>query len=405
MSRDTDEKEPSRQSTVPPGPRFETRLVHAGANDGEMAPFVTPPVVHASTVLFPNVETMAKGGQRWVYGRRGTPTSAALESALNALEGAAGTVLLPSGLAACAFAVLALVKAGDHVLITDSAYGPMRHFADNTLVRMGVRVEYYDPAIGAGIAALIKPETAVIYLEAPGSLTFEMQDVPAIAALARARGIRTVIDNTWASPYFFRPLEHGVDVVVHAGTKYIVGHSDAMFGIISANADTFGKIRAQHGDMGMFAGPDDIYLAMRGLKTLAVRLDRHFASALRVASWLEQQPDVLRVLYPALASDPGHMLWKRDFSGASGLLGFIVGDCPDEAVHAFLDGLEFFGLGYSWGGFESLASLPSLNGIRTASRWLSGGRLIRLHIGLENVEDLIEDLAAGLQRMRDLAAR
>lgn len=375
-----------------------TRLVHSGRNEGDLVPFVNPPVVHASTVLFPDLQTMQKGAQRWSYGRRGTPTSVALDGALCELEGAAQSWVTPSGLAACTVALLALASTGDHVLITDSVYGPTRHFAERTLTRLGIEVEFYDPAAGADITALFKPNTRVVYLESPGSLTFDMQDVPAIAAATRAHGAFSIIDNTWATPLFFRPLEHGVDVVVHAGTKYIVGHSDAMMGVISANDRARRPIHRLYGDMGLCVGPDDMYLALRGLRTLDVRLRQHQKAALTLARWLETQPLVKRVLHPALPSAPGHEIWKRDYTGSSGLFAFVLQEAPQKSVHAMLDGLKLFGLGYSWGGFESLATFPDLRGIRTATRWEESGNLIRVHAGLEAEEDLLADLAAGLSR-------
>jgi len=379
-----------------------TRLAHAG-RDPQGGAFVNPPVVHASTVLFDSVARMkgkTETPARWTYGRRGTPTSEALESAISDLEGAVGTVLTPSGASACGIALMSVLSAGDHLLVMDSAYAPTRIFCDGVLKRFGVETSYFDPAIGAGIAALIRPNTRAVFLEAPGSLTFEMPDVPAIAAVARAHDLVTLIDNTWATPLFFRPLDHGVDVSIMAATKYVVGHSDALVGTIACGPRAWKQVKACHGDLGMFTGPDDMYLALRGLRTMGVRLAHHQKSAMAVAEWFASRPEVSRVLYPALPSDPGHAIWKRDFSGASGLFGVVMKGDSDVAVAAFLDGLELFGLGYSWGGFESLAIPADPRSIRTAVPWRAEGALLRFQIGLEDTDDLIADLDAGLARWR-----
>ena len=377
---------------------IDTRLAHGGRNPADQHGFVNPPVYHGSTVVFPDVDTMLSGGQKYHYGRRGTPTSDALTGLLAELDGAAGVVLTPSGLSAIATALLSLVRAGNHVLVTDSVYGPARHFCDVELPRFGVSTSYFDPAIGAGIADLMRPDTRLVMVEAPGSQTFEMQDVPAIAAVAAARGAYTVMDNTWATPLFFRPLDHGVDIALMAGTKYVVGHSDVMMGTVAANARAFGALKAFHGNSGLCVGPDDINLALRGLRTMGVRLARHQASAIKVAEWLRGRPEVARVLHPALPDDPGHALWKRDFKGACGLFGFVTRPAAFTGVKAMLDGLRYFGLGYSWGGFESLAIPADPRKIRTAVPWSEPGHLIRLHIGLEDPDDLIADLADGLDR-------
>lgn len=378
-----------------------TRLAHMGRPWSPDMPFVNPPVVRASTVLFEDVHAMHDPATKYVYGRRGTPTSNALADALTEMEGAAcaGTVLTPSGLAAISVALLAFLGAGDHVLIPDSAYRPVRELCDSLIPRLGIEVSYYDPTIGAGISALTRPNTRVIYLESPGSLTFEIQDTPAIVAHARAIGAVTIIDNTWATPLFFRPLDFGVDVTLMAATKYIVGHSDAMLGTISANAATWKRLKSTHGAMGMFTGPDDMWLALRGLRTLAVRLRHQEQAALEVARWLQAREEVAQVLHPALPQDPGHALWKRDFKGSAGLFGVILKPCAPEAVAAMLDHLELFGLGYSWGGYESLAIPCQLDGIRTATNWSAEGPLIRLQIGLEDPADLIADLDKGLCRL------
>jgi cystathionine beta-lyase len=379
---------------------LETTLIHAGRPNISGMPFVNPPVVRASTVLFDSIDDMAPGRSKYSYGRRGTPTSDALEEAIAELEGAEGCVLAPSGLAGISVALLSFLGAGDHVLITDTAYFPTRDFADKVLTRMGVSVTYFDPLIGAGIESLVRPNTKVIYTEAPGSLTFEMQDIPAITRVARAHDIITVMDNTWATPVFFRPLDFGVDVSLMAATKYIVGHSDAMIGTVAAGPRAWKQLKDTHGIMGMFTGPDDMWLALRGLRTLGIRLARHQESALKVANWVGQQPGVARVLYPALPSDPGHAIWKRDFKGASGLFSFVL-DKPHGhgALAAMLDGLQLFGRGYSWGGYESLAIPAHLKGARTATTLDFPGPVIRLHIGLENPDDLIADLDAAFGRL------
>jgi cysteine-S-conjugate beta-lyase len=374
-----------------------TQLVTAGRDPRSHHGFVNPPVYHASTVLYPNAEDFLAHRARYQYGRRGTPTTEALEGALAELEGpqCAGVSLLPSGLAAISAAFLSVVHAGDHVLVTDSAYGPTRAFCDQILKRLGVTTTYYDPTAGAAVEDLIKPNTRLVYLEAPGSLSFEMQDVPAVAKVAHAKGATVLMDNTWATPLYFRPLDHGVDLVIQAGTKYIGGHSDVMLGTVSANAAAVAGLKTTVRLTGLCEGPDDVYLGLRGLRTLGVRLDRHYQSGLAVAHWLEQRPEVLRVLHPALPSDPGHALWKRDFTGASGLFSMVLKPVPRKAYLAFVDTLELFGIGASWGGYESLAIPFDCTPIRTATQWQPGGPTVRFHIGLEAVEDLTADLERG----------
>jgi cysteine-S-conjugate beta-lyase len=377
--------------------RTATKLVSAGRDPRSYHGFVNPPVYHASTVLYPNAEDFLAHRARYQYGRRGTPTTEALELALQELEGpqCAGVSLLPSGLAAISAALLSVVRAGDHVLVTDSAYGPTRNFCGQILSRLGVTTSYYDPGIGAGIAALLQPNTRAVYLESPGSLSFEMQDVAAIAKAAHAKGALVLMDNTWATPLYFRPLDHGVDLVIQAGTKYIGGHSDIMLGTVSANAATVAELKNTVRLTGLCEGPDDVYLGLRGLRTLGIRLDRHYQSGLAVARWLEGRPEVLRMLHPALPSHPGHALWKRDFTGASGLFSMVLKPVPKKAYHAFVNTLELFGIGASWGGYESLAIPFDCTPLRTATRWEPGGPTVRFHIGLEAVEDLTADLERG----------
>jgi len=381
----------------PPPRHPDTRVVTAGRDPASYHGFVNPPVYHASTVLYPSAEDFVAHRARYQYGRRGTPTTEALELAVQELEGpqCAGVALLPSGLAAIAGALLAVIQAGDHLLVTDSAYGPTRNFCNQILSRLGVTVTYYDPLVGAAISGSMQENTRAVFLESPGSLSFEMQDVAAIAAAAHAKGALVLMDNTWASPLYFRALDHGVDLSIQAGTKYIGGHSDVMLGTVSANGATAARLKTTVGSSGWCVGPDDVYLGLRGLRTLAVRLDRHWRSGLAVARWLEQRPEVLHLLHPAMESHTGHALWKRDFTGASGLFSVVLKPVPQKAVYAFLDALELFGIGASWGGYESLAVPFDCTAVRSATRWQPGGPTVRFHIGLEAVEDLIADLERG----------
>jgi cystathionine beta-lyase len=378
-----------------------TRLVTGGRDPKANHGFVNPPVYHASTVLYPTAEDFRARRARYRYGRHGTPTSEAFETALRELEGeqCAGVALAPSGLAAIALALLAVVKAGDHVLVTDSVYLPTRKFCDGVLSRYGVSTSYYDPLIGAGIAALIKPNTRAVFTEAPGSLSFEMQDIPAIAEAAHRAGALVLMDNTWASPLYFRALEKGVDLAIQAGTKYIGGHSDIMFGAVSANRAAWDALTDTAHALGICVGPDDIYLAQRGLRTMGVRLAHQHEAGLKVARWLKRRPEVLRVLHPALEDDPGHAIWRRDFTGASSLFSIVLKPVGEPAVNAFLNELKLFGMGASWGGYESLATPFDCASFRTATRWAPGGPCVRFHIGLEDVDDLIDDLERGFAAM------
>ncbi len=390
----------------------DTLLTHLGRNPEAQHGAVNPPVYHASTILSKNMaEWEAKraperrfDGKTIRYGLSGTPTTFALEELLAAVEGGYRAMLMSSGLAAVTAPLQALLGAGDHVLMVDSAYGPARNFCNGTLARCGVETTYYDPLIGEGIARLMRPNTKVVYCESPGSLTFEVQDIPAIAAVAHKHGAKVLMDNTWASPYLFRSFEHGVDVSIHAATKYIVGHSDVMLGAVITNEESWMPVRSVSGEIGHCAAPDDIYFALRGMRTLSVRLERHQRNALEVARWLQTRPEVARVLYPALPQDPGHTLWKRDFLGASGLFGVVLNPAPKEAVYAMIDSLDLFGIGASWGGFESLIQPMYPERIRTATKWDAEGPGIRLHIGLEDPADLMGDLAQGFDRLRAVAA-
>ncbi len=379
-----------------------TEIVEAGRRKSWTLGSVNPPVFHTSTVIFDTVAEMAEAGRKsheiMSYGRRGTPTSFALCDALTTLSGAAGTVLYPSGLAAITTAMLTFAKAGTKVFIADNIYEPTRYFADHVLAKFGVEVVYYDPLIGAGIANLLDDRVSVVVMESPGSITMEVQDVPAIAAAAHAVNATVILDNTWATPLYFDALSHGVDVSVQALTKYVVGHSDAMLGSATANARTIDTLRRQSGAIGQCAGPDDVYLGLRGLRTLPVRLAQHQQSALTIAKWLQDRDDVAEVRHPALPGAPGYELWRRDFTGVTGVFSFVLKEDNEAAITAFVEGMRHFKLGFSWGGFESLVMFyRHLSRIRTATPW-SAGPVIRLQIGLEDVDDLIADLADAFKR-------
>lgn len=377
--------------------RKDTKLVELGRNPSANNGAVNVPVYRVSTVIFPDVETMLTEKQPYTYGRRGTPTTRALEEAICALEGGARTVLTPSGLSACTLSILAVCGAGDHILVADSVYGPTRVFCDKMANRFGIATTYFDPLIGGGIAKLFRPETKAVFLESPGSLTFEVQDVPAIASAARPKGIAVIIDNTWGTPLHFNALAHGCDLSVHSATKYIAGHADALLGTVTANAAYKDKLVAAHGTLGLCASGDDAFLTLRGLRTLGTRLRRQQETATELAVWLKSRDEVARILYPPLHDDPGHALWKRDFTGACGLFGVVLKPTSQKAVAAMLDGLKHFGLGYSWGGFESLI-IPARYHRDFPPKF--EGPLIRIHAGLEDVQDLRADLAAGLERLK-----
>jgi len=384
----------------------ETILVSSGRHPEDNYGIVNPPVYHASTVVFPTLAAWRKRDplKTVTYGRAGTPTSHALQEAVAAIEGGAHALACSSGLGAITTALLAFVKSGDHILCTDSAYFPTRNYCQKVLARFGVETTYYDPLIGAGIAALIRPNTKVVYTECPGSLTFDMQDIPAIAAAAHARGVIVMNDNTWATGLYFKSFEKGVDVSVHAGTKYIVGHSDAMLGMIVTTKEAFPAIWESFRLSGQCAGPDDMYLGLRGFRTMGARLVQHQQRALTLAHWLQQQPEVTRVLYPALPDHPGHAIWKRDFGGASGLFSVVLDRAYDDtALGALLDGLELFGMGASWGGYESLVLPAEPSNLRTATKWDDPGTVLRFHVGLEHSDDQIADLDAGFARLRKAA--
>jgi len=372
-------------------------LVTAGRDTKAQKGFVNPPVVHGSTVLYPTAGDLHAHRAEYQYGRHGTPTTKALQEALMALEGpqCAGVGIAPSGLSAVTTTLLAVLKSGDHLLVCDNVYRPSRNFCNGLLARYGVEITYFDPLVGAGIAELFRSNTKAVLVEAPGSQSFEMPDIPAIASIAHARGAIVIDDNTWATPLFHRSLDQGVDISIQAATKYIGGHSDIMFGTISANAKTWPSVAESIRLLGVCAGPDDVFLAIRGLRTLSVRLAQHHRSGLEMARWLAARPEVTRVLHPALEDDPGHAIWKRDFTGASGLFSVVLRPSPQESVDAMLNTLTLFGMGYSWGGFESLVIPFDCASYRTATKWSPGGPTLRFHIGLENVGDLKADLARG----------
>ena len=380
--------------------RSRSRLVHLGRDSEQSQGFVNLPPFRGSTVLYPDVAALEARTQRYTYGTHGTPTTEALRSAWSDISGAAGTVLVPSGMAAIAVALMTALAAGDHLLMTDSAYQPARRFADNALTRMGIETTYYDPEIGAGIAALMRPNTKAVLTESPGSQTLEIQDVPAIAEVAHARGACVLMDNTWATPLFFAPHAHGVDLAIEAGTKYLSGHADLLLGLVSANEAWFQHLHRSVDLMAIPPSPEDVFLALRGLRTMELRLREAERQALTLARWLEGRPEVLRVIHPALPGHPGHALWRRDFAGSSGLFSIVLKPVPKAAVAAFLDGLELFGLGYSWGGYESLAVPFDCSSYRTATRWAPGGPAIRFSVGLEDIEDLKADLERGFDRLR-----
>ena len=385
--------------------RPDTLLTTIGRDPAANFGIVNPPVYHASTVTFPTVAALEAVNKTpfdaVYYGRHGTPTTFALQDAMAELDGGQGRrgIACGSGVAAIDATLAAFVSAGDHLLVTDSAYDPTRRFCNEFLKRFGVETTYYDPLIGAGIAALMRPNTKAVLVEAPGSLTFEVQDIPAIAAVAHKGGAAVIMDNSWATPLLYKAFDHGVDVSIYSATKYIVGHSDAMMGVIVTTPETFLQVRKSVAMFGAAPGPDDCYLALRGLRTLSVRLERHDKSAMKIAHWLKARPEVAKVLHPAFADCPGHDIWKRDFTGASGLFSIVLKPTSKAALTAMLDGMRLFAMGYSWGGYESLIIPVNPSAIRTAVPWTAEGPLVRLHVGLEDVDDLIADLADGFKRL------
>jgi cystathionine beta-lyase len=376
----------------------ETIAVSAGRMSREHFGAVNTPVYRASTILCPDLATLEAHAGPYTYGRRGTPTTRSFEEAVTRLEGGVRSVTVPSGLNAIATAILSVCGAGDHLLMADSCYGQTRALCEKTLKRFGIATSYYDPLIGAGIEKLWQPNTRAVFCESPGSLTFEIQDVPAIAAIAHGHGASVLMDNSWGTPLYFPALARGVDLSIQAATKYIGGHADVMLGYITANESHAARLIDTHGHLGLYASGDDCFLGLRGLRTLAVRLARHQQNALALARWLAGRAEVSRILYPALESDPGHAIWKRDFSGACGLFGLVLKPASQGAVRAFIDGLAHFGIGYSWGGYESLIVPADIR--RTARPFAAEGPVLRIHAGLEDVDDLLADLEAGLKRLR-----
>jgi cystathionine beta-lyase len=358
---------------------------------------VNTPVYRASTILYRDFASLESGDVPYIYGRLGTPSSRSLENAVTSLEGGSRTMICPSGANAIALAILSVCSAGDHLLMVDSCYGPTRTFCDRMIARLGIETTYYDPRIGDGIGALFRANTKAVFCESPGSLTFEVQDVPAIAAAAHPRGTSVLLDNTWATPLYFDPFAHGVDLSIQAATKYVGGHADVMLGYVCANESHAARLAQAHDHLGLYASGDDCFLALRGLRTMPVRLKQHRETAMTLAQWLQGRLEVSRVLYPALPSDPGHALWKRDFTGATGLFGLVLKPVRHRALAALFDGLKLFGMGYSWGGYESLI-VPS-KPHRSAGRFQAEGPLIRIHAGLEDAGDLIADLECGFAAM------
>ena len=382
-----------------------TKLVGGGRSPDDNFGVVNPPVYHASTIVFPTLARLEKSlSQPFVgvhYGLQGTPTSFALESAVAELEGGARGLVYSSGLAAITAALQAFLGAGDHALVTDSVYGPTRLYCDRILQKFGVEITYYDPLIGGEIKSLIKDNTKLVFTESPGSLTFEVQDIPAIAAAAHAAGAVVLMDNTWATPLYFKAFEHGVDVSIHAATKYMAGHADAMLGVTVTTEEAYLPVKRVTSLNGHCAGPDDVYLGLRGLRTMGVRLKQHYETALALIEWFGAQPEIGRILYPALEDDPGHAIWQRDFLGATGLFGVVLAQpTSKEALAALHDGLELLSIGESWGGYESLMLPRYPERFRTATKWETPGPLLRVHAGLEDPDDLIADLEAGFARLR-----
>lgn len=379
--------------------RLETQLALAGRDPARFEGAVNPAIHRATTVVIPDTDDLY-GTPKKTYALEGMAVQEALRDALVAIEGGAAACLAPSGLSACTLALLTTARAGGEVLITDNVYGPTRRFADTMLKRLGVTPRFFDPHIGADIASLINDATCAIFLESPGSLTFEIHDVRAITTAAKARNVPTILDNTWSAGVYFKPFAHGVDLSVQALTKYQAGHADAFMGAVLSSTPQWGeRVRAAYKQLGLGASPDDAYLVLRGLRSMSARLERQSASALQIAQWLETQPQVARAVHPALPSHPDHALWKRDFTGASGVFGFVLNPVSVERVKAMMEGFELFAMGFSWGGYESLAVPNEGNIGRTATTWKAEGPLIRLSIGLEHPDDLIADLAAGLARL------
>lgn len=387
----------------------DTKFVMAGRNPEQNFGIVNPPVYHASTILFPNLDVLKDFRDlRVAYGRWGTPGTHAFEDAMVEIEGGEKCLITPSGLSAISTALLSYLKPGDHLLMVDNTYEPCRRFCNGFLASLNIETTYYDPLIGDRIGQLIRPNTKVVYCESPGSLTFEMQDIPAIAKAAKDNrtsqtDIVVMMDNTWATPLYFKPLEHGVDISIQSITKYIGGHADLMLGTVVCREAHWPALDQTQKQLGLSAAPDDVYLAQRGLRSLSARLRLHGTNALKIAHWLEQRPEVKRLLYPALPGDPGHAIWQRDFSGAPGLFGFILHTASRPQIEALVTGNKYLGIGFSWGGYESLLIPCRVSGIRTATKWQEDGALCRIHVGLEDPDDIIADLDIAFDRYHKAA--
>ncbi len=379
--------------------RVETRLALAGRDTTRHDGAVNPAIHRATTLVIDDTADLYNTPKK-TYALEGMAVQDALKDALLAIEGGAAVTLAPSGLGACTLALLTIARAGGELLVVDSVYGPTRRFCNTVLHRLGVRTTYFDPHIGGDIAGLINENTCGVFLESPGSITFEVQDVPAIAAAAKARGVPTILDNTWSAGLYFKPFEHGIDLSVQALTKYQAGHADAFMGaVLSATPQMGERVKATYKQLGLGASPDDAYLVLRGMRSLSVRLDRQAASGLRIARWLETRPEVARVIHPALPSHPDHALWKRDFTGAAGVFGAVLKPVDDAKLKVMLESYALFSMGFSWGGYESLIIPCDDNITRTATPWKAEGPVIRLSIGLEHPDDLIADLTQGFARL------
>lgn len=383
---------------------IDTQLLHFGTANEHYGGIVNLPPHRGSTILFPTLEAFEQADAGKCpfppYGRYGTPSTLSLEEAFAKMTGGDQAIALASGMAAIAVSIFAFVGSGDHLLMVDTAYGPTRRLCDQQLAKLGVEVTYYDPTIGAGIADLMQDNTKLVYCESPGSLTFEMQDIPAISQVAHAKGAVVVADCTWATPLYFDAFAHGVDVIMHSATKYMSGHSDLVMGALSCKEEHHKALLHAYRNYGASPSADNCYLALRGLKTMKIRIEKQQENTMHIIEWLQGQPEVERILYPQLPDDPGHALFKRDMTGGASLFGVLLKDGPHDKLSAMINGLELFGLGYSWGGFESLVITFDANRCRSATRWNHEGHNLRFHIGLEHPEDLIKDLDAGFKRLR-----
>ena len=383
---------------------FDTRIVRAGSIPKAQKGAVNPPVYRASTVIFPTVQAMQNAQKikfdTTFYGVHGTPTTFALEKAMVEIEGGYRAISVSSGLAAITTALISSLKAGDHLLMVDSVYGPTRNFCNTTLKNFGIETTYYNPLIGEHIEDLIKPETKVIFTESPGSYTFEIQDIPKIVQKAHKHNVKVMLDNTWSAGYYFKPFDFDVDISIQATTKYQSGHADVILGhIIARTKEDWLNLKITASTLGQAVAPDVCYLALRGIRTLSIRLEEHQNNAIKIAKWLKDRPEVETILHPAFSSCPGHQVWKRDFTGSSGLFSIILKDFPDEQVNKMLDGMDYFAMGFSWGGFESLIVPCDPSKIRSVTKWNAAGPLLRIHVGQEDVQDLIDDLERGLKRL------